>query len=150
LCAQVLQLTGCDLLVIGHHLESLGILAQRGIRTTQDLTGLGDLSGLYDIVVEATGTPEGFAMARQLVRPRGTMVLKSTYHGAVETNLTMVVVDEVSLVGSRCGPFEPALRLLEQKLEVTPLIQARYSLAEGLAAFERAGQRGTLKVLIEF
>ena len=90
-------------------------------------------------------------MARQLVRPRGTIVLKSTYHGAVETNLTMVVVDEVSLVGSRCGPFEPALRLLEQKLvQVTPLIQARYSLAEGLAAFERAGQRGTLKVLIEF
>jgi threonine dehydrogenase-like Zn-dependent dehydrogenase len=89
-------------------------------------------------------------MARQLVRPRGTIVLKSTYHGAVEANLTMVVVDEVSLVGSRCGPFEPALRLLEQKLKVSPLIQARYSLAEGLAAFERAGQRGTLKVLIEF
>jgi alcohol dehydrogenase len=151
LCAQVLQLTGCDLLVIGHHLESLGILAQQGIRTTQDLTGLPDLSGLYDIVVEATGTPEAFAMARQLVRPRGTIVLKSTYHGAVEANLTMVVVDEVTLVGSRCGPFEPALRLLEQKLvDVTPLIQARYSLADGLAAFERAGQRGTLKVLIEF
>jgi len=116
LCAQVLQLTGCDLLVIGHHDESLGILAKRGIRTRQDLTGPGDLSGLLDVVVEATGTPGGFATARRLVRPRGTIVLKSTYHGAVDANLTLVVVDEVTLVGSRCGPFEPALRLLAQNL----------------------------------
>jgi threonine dehydrogenase-like Zn-dependent dehydrogenase len=68
----------------------------------------------------------------------------------VETNLTMAVVDEVSLVGSRCGPFEPALRLLEQKLiDVASLVRARYRLSEGLAAFERAGQRGSLKVVIE-
>jgi threonine dehydrogenase-like Zn-dependent dehydrogenase len=150
LCAQVLQLTGCDLIAIGRHEESLEILSRRGIHTTENLTGLRDLSGLFDVVVEATGAPEGFAMARQLVRPRGTIVLKSTYHGAVETNLTTVVVDEVALVGSRCGPFEPALRLLEQKLvDVTPLVRARYRLSEGLAAFERAGQRGMLKVLIE-
>ncbi len=150
LCAQVLQLTGCALLAVGRHEDSLGILARRGIRTMQDLTGLPDLSGLFDIVVEATGTPEGLATARQFVRPRGTMVLKSTYHGLVETNLTLVVVDEVSLVGSRCGPFEPALRLLEQKLvDVASLVRARYRLSEGLAAFERAGQRGSLKVVIE-
>ena len=150
LCAQVLQLTGCDLLVLGRHEESLEILAKRGIQTIQDLTGLQDLSGLFDVVVEATGTPEGFATARQLVRPRGTLVLKSTYHGAVDANLTLVVVDEVALVGSRCGPFEPALRLLAQNLvEVTPLIQGHFRLSEGLAAFERAGQRGTLKILIE-
>jgi threonine dehydrogenase-like Zn-dependent dehydrogenase len=149
LCAQVLQLTGCDLLAIGRHEESLGILARRGIRTS-DPKGLGNPSGLFDVVVEATGTPEGFATARQLVRPRGSIVLKSTYHGAVDANLSMVVVNEVTLVGSRCGPFEPALRLVEQKLvEVTPLIHARYRLSDGLAAFERAGQRGTLKVLIE-
>ncbi len=152
LCAQVLQLTGCDLLVIGHHEESLGILARRGVRVAIDLAKvLGSLQGsVFDVVVEATGTPEGFATARQLVRPRGAIVLKSTYHGAVEANLTMVVVDEVTLAGSRCGPFEPALRLLERELvQVTPLVQARYPLAEGLAAFERAGRRGTLKVLIE-
>jgi len=150
LCAQVLQLTGCDLLVLGRHEESLEILAKRGIQTIQDLTGLQDLSGLFDVVVEATGTPEGFATAHQLVRPRGTLVLKSTYQGAVDANLTLVVVDEVALVGSRCGPFEPALRLLAQNLvEVTPLIQGRFRLSEGLAAFERAGQRGTLKILIE-
>lgn len=150
LCAQVLQLTGCDLLVIGRHQASLEILARRGIHTIQDPTGLGNLSGLFDLVVEATGAPEGYATARQLVRPRGTMVLKSTYHGAIQANLTMVVVDEVTLVGSRCGPFEPALRLLEQKLvDVTSLIRARYPLSKGLAAFERAKQRGALKVLIE-
>jgi len=150
LCAQVLQLTGCDLTVVGHHEESLGILARRGIRVLIDSKGLGDLGDLFDVVVEATGTPEGFAAARQLVRPRGTLVLKSTYHGAIEANLTRVVVDEVTLVGSRCGPFEPALRLLEQRLvDVMPLVRARYRLSDGLAAFERAEQRGMLKVLIE-
>ena len=147
LCAQVLQLTGCDLLAIGRHEESLEILARRGIQTV-----LAKASSFleFDIVVEATGTPEGFSTARRLVRPRGTIVLKSTYHSALETNLTMVVVDEISLVGSRCGPFEPALRLLEQRLvDVTSLIHSRYRLSEGLAALERASQRGTLKVLIE-
>lgn len=149
LCAQVVQLTGCKLFVLGRHAESLEILGRRGIRTSLDPRELA-AEGLFDVVVEATGTPEGFATARKLVRPRGTVVLKSTYHGAVEANLTMVVVDEVTLAGSRCGPFEPALRLLEQRLvQVTPLVQARYRLEEGLAAFERAAQRGTLKVLIE-
>lgn len=150
LCAQVLQLTGCNLLAIGRHEGSLEILSRRGIRITQDLASPQNLSGLFDIVVEATGTPDGFSMARQLVRPRGTLVLKSTYHGALEVNLTRVVVDEVALIGSRCGPFEPALRMLDQKLvDVTSLIRARYRLGDGLAAFERAGQRGMLKVLIE-
>lgn len=150
LCAQVLQLTSCDLLVIGRHEESLGILARRGIRILLDPKGPRDPSGLFDVVVEATGTPEGFTTARQLVRPRGTIVLKSTYRGAVDANLTMAVVDEVTLVGSRCGPFKPALRLMAQQLvEVTSLIQARYPLSDGLAAVERASQRGTLKVLIE-
>ncbi len=147
LCAQVLQLTGCDLLAIGHHPESLAILARRGIRTAVSETAAPPATA--DVVVEATGTPEGFAAARQLVRPRGTLVLKSTYHGVVAANLTQVVVDEVILAGSRCGPFEPALRLLENKVvEVSSLIQGHYELEEGVAAFERAGQRGTLKILI--
>jgi len=146
LCAQVLQLTGCDLSVVGHHQESLAILARRGIRTS--LTSQ-DLPGQFDVVVEATGAPEGFAAARKLVRPRGTIVLKSTYHGTLDVNLTMAVVDEITLVGSRCGPFKPALRMLEQQLvDVMPLIQGDFRLSEGLAAFERAGQRGALKILI--
>ncbi len=147
LCAQVLALTGCDLLVIGRHREKLDLLARRGIPVA--LEGEGPF-GQADVVVEATGHPGGFQTARKLVRPRGRLVLKSTYHGLLETNMTMVVVDEVTLQGSRCGPFAPALRLLRQRLvEVAPLIQARYPLTEGRVAFERAATKGTLKVLIE-
>jgi threonine dehydrogenase-like Zn-dependent dehydrogenase len=147
LCAQVLALTGCDLTAIGHHAEKLNILAQRGIRTTLD----GDsLAGSADLVVEATGHAGGYAAARRLVRPRGTIVLKSTYHGSIDADLTAVAVDEVTLVGSRCGPFGPALRLLEQRLvDVIQLIQARYPLADAVAAFEHAARPGTLKVLVD-
>jgi threonine dehydrogenase-like Zn-dependent dehydrogenase len=147
LCAQVLALTGCKLTVIGHHSEKLRILAQRGIPTTLDETGL---RASADLVVEATGHPKGYASARRLVRPRGTIVLKSTYHGAVNADLTMAVVDEIKLIGSRCGPFEPALRLLHQSMvNVTPLIEATYTFAEALTAFEHAAQPGALKILIK-
>ncbi len=149
LCAQVLALTGCHLDVVGRHAEKLSILERRGIATTTAVEMLDP--AVCDIVVEATGTPSGFALARQLVRPRGTIVLKSTYEGqALPVNLTMIVVDEITLIGSRCGPFEPAIRLLaNQRVDVESLIQARYSLAEGVAAFARAAQKGTLKVVVE-
>ncbi len=147
LCAQVLQLTGCHLVALGRHADKLDVLARRGIRVA---TSPDDVDRGADVVVEATGTPGGFATARALARPRGTIVLKSTYHGELTVNLTRIVVDEVSLVGSRCGPFEPAIRLLEQRLvDVESLIQARYSLDDGLAAFERAATKGTLKVMLE-
>jgi threonine dehydrogenase-like Zn-dependent dehydrogenase len=147
LCAQVLALTGCDLLVVGRHQEKLDIAAQRGIPTAQED---GAIETAADLVVEATGRPEGYAAARCLVRPRGTVVLKSTYHGALDADLTMAVVDEIALVGSRCGPFAPALRLLERRLvDVLSLIHARYSLAAAQAAFDHAARTGTLKVLIE-
>jgi threonine dehydrogenase-like Zn-dependent dehydrogenase len=146
LCAQVLALTGCDLTVVGHHREKLGIVARQGIPT---VLGDADVEGGADVVVEATGHPGGYAAARRLVRPRGTVVLKSTYHGSLDANLTAVVVDEITLVGSRCGPFAPALRLLERGLvEVAPLIQARYPFSEVLTAFEHAAQPGALKVLV--
>jgi alcohol dehydrogenase len=146
LCAQVLALTGCDLMVLGHHPEKLDIVARRGIPTA---LGDADVEGGADVVVEATGHPGGYAAARRLVRPRGTIVLKSTYHASLEVNLTEVTVDEITLVGSRCGPFAPALRLLERGLvEVVPLIQARYTLSEVLTAFEHAALPGTLKVLV--
>lgn len=152
LVAQVLSLTGCNLHVIGRHKEKLEILARRGIKT--EIVPRGKESHLpnrwADIVVECTGQATGFASARRLVRPRGTIVLKSTYHGDLSINMSMVVVDEIRLVGSRCGPFAPALRLLEQGLvDVTSLIEARYGLDEGMAAFERAARRGTLKVVLE-
>jgi threonine dehydrogenase-like Zn-dependent dehydrogenase len=147
LCAQVLRLTGCHLVTLGRHAGKLDILARRGIRVA---TQADDVDRGADVVVEATGAPEGFAVARQLVRPRGAIVLKSTYHGEMTVDLTSMVVDEVTLVGSRCGPFAPAIRLLEEGLvDVESLIQARYTLDDGLAAFARAATKGTLKVLLE-
>ena len=146
LVAQVLALTGCDLTVVGRHREKLAIVAKRGIATQ-----LGDVepAGSADLVVECTGRAEGFQAARRMLRPRGTLVLKSTYHGLVQADLTYVVVDEVQIVGSRCGPFPVALRLLAQGLvDVTSLVEAEYPLDEALAAFEHAGRRGTLKVLV--
>ncbi len=94
-----------------------------------------------DVAVECTGNAEGLALAREAVRPRGTIVLKSTYRGSVTVELSPIVVDEVTLVGSRCGPFAPALELLASgRIDVEPLIQARYPLADGVAAFERAAR----------
>jgi threonine dehydrogenase-like Zn-dependent dehydrogenase len=146
LIAQVLQLTGCDLLAVGRHPAKLAILEQRGIRTK--LAGE-EIKPDADVVVEATGSTEGFATARSLVRPRGVLVLKSTFHGDVTLNLSMLVVDEITLLGSRCGPFPVALRLLEQRLvEVEPLIHATYPLDQGLVAFEQAAAPGVLKVLL--
>jgi threonine dehydrogenase-like Zn-dependent dehydrogenase len=148
LCAQVVALTGCHLIAVGRHAEKLQILQQRGIATTTDLTTIAPAS--RDIVVEATGTPSGFAAARQLVRPRGTIVLKSTYQGkALSVNLTMIVVDEITLIGSRCGPFAPAIQLLANKqIDVESMIQARFLLDDGVAGFERAAQKGMLKVVV--
>jgi threonine dehydrogenase-like Zn-dependent dehydrogenase len=146
LIAQVLALTGCDLTVIGRHEEKLSILAARNIPVQIKDS---NLARNADLVVECTGRAEGFQAARQLVRPRGTMVLKSTYHGLVQANLSQLVVDEIQVIGSRCGPFPAALRLLAQGLvDVMPLIEAEYSLDEALTAFEHAGRRGALKVLI--
>lgn len=146
LVAQVLQLTGCDLLAVGRHPDKLAILERRGIRT--QVAGERMEPGA-DVVVEATGNQAGFAAARALVRPRGTLVLKSTFHGDVSLNLSMVVVDEVTMIGSRCGPFPPALRLLEQRLvDLESLIHATFPLDDGLAAFEQAATPGVLKVLL--
>ncbi len=152
LVAQVLQLTGCELHVIGRHADKLAILARRAIRTEAlargDATTLPD--GWADIVVECTGNAQGFASARRLVRPRGSLVLKSTYVGELEVDMSLIVVDEVRLIGSRCGPFAPALRLLQAGLvDVSSLIHARYALDQGLAAYEHAARRGALKVLLE-
>ena len=170
LCAQVLALTGCYLVAVGHHQEKLDILSRRGIHTALELENELEnerIESEADLVVEATGHPAGYAAARQLVRPGGTVVLKSTYHGSLDADgpaepspraqaeglaeaLTMAVVDEVTLVGSRCGPFAPALRLLERGLvDVLPLIHAHYPLSEALAAFDHTARPGALKVLVD-
>jgi threonine dehydrogenase-like Zn-dependent dehydrogenase len=147
LVAQVLGLTGCDLVVGGRHEEKLAILERRGIdaRLANELP-----TEKADVVVDCTGHPSGFAAARGLVKPRGTLVLKSTFHGDVEVNLSMLVVDEITLIGSRCGPFAPALHLLERGLvDVESLVSVTCPLDERLAAFERAQKKGILKVLLD-
>jgi threonine dehydrogenase-like Zn-dependent dehydrogenase len=147
LVARVIARTGCDLRAAGRHERKLRLLEDAGIRTvrTEDVAGAG-----FDVVVECTGSPEGFARARGAVRPRGTLVMKSTYAGALTMDASSLVVDEITLVGSRCGPFEPAVRLLAQgAVDPRPLIDARFPLSDGVAALERAGAPGVLKVLLD-
>lgn len=146
LVAQVLRLTGCDLIAVGRHAEKLACLARLGIATRL----VADAPGLQAaVVVDCTGRADGFDLARSLVSPRGTLVLKSTFEGRNTINLTSMVVDELTLVGSRCGPFAPALRLLAMRLvDVEPLIAATYALGQAPAALAQARTQGTLKVLV--
>ena len=104
----------------------------------------------WPLVVEATGRPEVFASALGLVEPRGALVLKTTAERKAEVDLAPIVVDELTVLGSRCGPFEPALAALaDGSVRVQPMIDARYPLEEGVRALEHAGRPGTLKVLID-
>lgn len=147
LIAQTLTLTGCDLHVAARHTYQKRILSQRGIK----LIAEEDVQlARWDIVVEATGSPDGFSFARRAIRPRGTLVMKSTYKGEMSVDFSSIVVDEITLIGSRCGPFEPALRLLERgEVDPSVLIAAEFKLGEVLQAFDQAAQPGVLKVLVE-
>ncbi len=147
LVAQTLATTGCDLLAIGRSPRPLELLAARGIRTgtAEDVS-----ERKADVAVECTGNPEGLDIARRAVRPRGTIVLKSTYHGRASVDLAPLVVDEITVVGSRCGPFAPALDLLARgAVDPRPLVDELYRLPDAVAAFEHAARPGTLKVLVE-
>jgi threonine dehydrogenase-like Zn-dependent dehydrogenase len=147
LVAQTLALTGCDLLVVGRHQDKLANLEARGIKT-----GFADVvqDRSFDISVDCTGNTSGFDLARRALRSRGTIVLKSTYAGNLSLDASSLVVDEITMIGSRCGSFPPALELLAQeKLDVQPLIQARYPLTAGIEAFAKARTKGVLKVLLE-
>jgi threonine dehydrogenase-like Zn-dependent dehydrogenase len=147
LVARTLALTGCDLAVAARHPRQQALLHACGIRTTSEAE---IPSGRMDIVIEATGSPGGFSLARRAVRTRGTLVLKSTYAGDLNLNMSSIVVDEITLIGSRCGPFPPALRLMASgQVDPRPLIAARYPLAQGLAAMQHAAQPGVLKVILE-
>jgi threonine dehydrogenase-like Zn-dependent dehydrogenase len=146
LIAQTLALTGCDLRVVARHAHQRELLVARGIRLIEE----DDIQpGKWDFVVEATGSQDGFALARRSVRPRGTLVMKSTYKGDLTLDMSAIVVDEVTVLGSRCGPFDPALRLLEGgRVDPRGLIAAEFDLGEALAAFEKAAAPGVLKVLL--
>ncbi len=152
LAAQVLILSGCEVSMVGKHEEKLALAAQCGVHTyiLHDPESFTLASGRRaDMVVECSGSAQGLELAMRLVRPRGTVILKSTVADMSKLHLASIVIDEIRVQGSRCGPFAPALRALSQKLvDVRPLISARFSLDEGLAAFDYAEQKGVLKVLV--
>jgi threonine dehydrogenase-like Zn-dependent dehydrogenase len=152
LCAQALQvLTRADVTLIGKHKSKLEIAARRGIetRTADEIGAAKNLARAFDCAVEATGNASGFNLALEFLRPRGALVLKSTFQGATDINAARIVVDEISVVGSRCGRFAPALELLARgSVDVESLISDEFALADGVRAFRRAGERGALKVLL--
>lgn len=147
LVAQVLVLSGAEVHVVARHTLQRMLLHARGITTLAE----NDVEPrAYDVVVEATGAASGLELARRALRARGTLVLKSTYAGEVTLDLSPFVVDEITIVGSRCGPFAPALRLLERgEVDPTPLIAERYPLEHGVEAMERAAEPGVMKVLLQ-
>jgi threonine dehydrogenase-like Zn-dependent dehydrogenase len=146
LLARTLALTACDLRVVGRHPEKLALLTARGLAA-------GPAASLperwADVAVECTGNAEGLELARQAVRPRGTIVLKSTYHGRPSVDLSAIVVDEITLIGSRCGPFAKALGLLASgRLDVSDVVAAVFPLDRAPDAFAAASRPGVLKVLV--
>jgi threonine dehydrogenase-like Zn-dependent dehydrogenase len=147
LAAQVLQTAGANVLAVGRHPEKLAVLSRRGIATRiASDAPLGPAS----LVVEATGSALGFARAVAALRPRGTLVLKSTHAEQPAVDLAPLVIHELHVIGSRCGPFPPALRALEtDAVDVRSLIHARVPLARADEALRMAAQPGVLKVLIE-
>ena len=148
LCAQVLALTGASLLLVGKHSSKLRIAERRGIETATPAKA-GKRKRQFDVVVEASGAAAGFGLALDLLRPRGKLVVKSTFHGKTELDAARIVVDEISIVGSRCGRFTPALDLLKKAaIDVDSLISEEYPLSNGVHAMHRAAARGVLKVLL--
>ncbi|HEU4689757.1 MAG TPA: alcohol dehydrogenase catalytic domain-containing protein [Vicinamibacterales bacterium] len=148
LCAQVLARLSDRVLVVGKHPEKLSILSAMGVATALLSDALDPRS--FDVVVDCTGSESGLPTALKLVRPRGTIVLKTTVAGQQTLAWAPFVIDEVTLIGSRCGPFDQALTALEQgHVNVQPLISDRFDLSHGLDALARAQTKGILKVLLD-
>jgi threonine dehydrogenase-like Zn-dependent dehydrogenase len=146
LCAQVLQLAGAKVTAIGKHSDKLALLDNVGVRT---LLLENSQPHLFDIVVEATGSSSGFELALSAVRPRGTLVLKSTIAGKHQVSLAPLVINEINVIGSRCGPFPHALAALAAKqISITPLIEKIYNLSDGVLAVAHAGKPGARKILL--
>jgi threonine dehydrogenase-like Zn-dependent dehydrogenase len=147
LCAQVLRLTGAKLTALGKHQDKLDLIRRTGVRTTL----LNEWEPhVFDVVVEATGSAAGLELAISAVRPRGTLVLKSTIAGAHQVSLAPLVINEINLVGSRCGIFSDALEALAaRQISVVPLIEQVYPLAQGIEAIQHAGRPGARKILLQ-
>lgn len=153
LAAQVLALSGGEITMLGKHKEKLALAEKYGIRTSLLVDSESfpvEHENRADVVVECSGSEHGLETALRLVKPRGCLILKSTVSDMSTLHLAPIVIDEIRVQGSRCGPFAPAIRALSQRrVDVLPLISARYSLDEGLAAFQHAEEKGVLKVLVQ-
>jgi threonine dehydrogenase-like Zn-dependent dehydrogenase len=147
LVAQVLATTGCGLTAVGNHSEKLAILEALGIKTAP---GASFNEKGFDVVVDCTGSALGIEKALNIVRPRGRVVMKTTVADKGGIDLNNIVINEITVTGSRCGPFDRAMKAIEEKKVITwPLITASYGLAEGLKAFEHAAEKSTLKILFK-
>ena len=146
--ALALNAAGLDITLVGKHEEKLNIAKAQGVKT--ELLNNLKIEKAYDFVVEATGSITGFETSLALTKPRGTLILKSTIAASKEFNLAPIVIDEITVLGSRCGQFAPALRMLEQKrIDVKPLISDIYAIDDSIAAFERNKEKSSVKVLVK-
>ena len=149
LCALSLGLGSSDVTLVGKHPEKLKIVEDQGIRAILRDKVSEKVFNTFDVVVEASGSGSGLELAMDIVRPRGKIVLKSTFHGAATWPASRVVVDEISIVGSRCGRFGPVLDLLAKRsIDVRPLVSDEFRLDDAIQAIEKAGTKGILKVLL--
>ncbi len=147
LVAQVLKHTGCKLQVIGRNPHTLLFCEKRGIQATavQDVVARAE----HDVVVDCTGNPQAFGLATELVRPRGTIVLKSTHAAAEPLNLAPLVINEITLLGSRCGPFADAIAALARaQIHVETMISRTYDLEDGIDAINAAADPDNIKILL--
>ncbi|MBI4831130.1 MAG: alcohol dehydrogenase catalytic domain-containing protein [Candidatus Lindowbacteria bacterium] len=147
LVAQVLKTTGADVLLIGRHPQKLGLAAGWSIRTATSEDSW--KANQAHVVVDCTGSTEGFAAALDMVRPRGVIVIKTTVAERFSINLAPLVINEITVVGSRCGPFEPALKALSDgSIRVGEMITKTFPIEQAVEAFEFASQPALLKVLL--
>jgi alcohol dehydrogenase len=153
LVARVLRTQLPDVVMYGKHEKKLALARRAGIKTKRVLGNAKDMKRIgesYGLVVEATGSPSGLALAQHVTEPRGTLVLKSTFHGAAPVETWPIVVKEITVVGSRCGPFAKAIALLRSgKIDPKPLVTRTFSLAEAGKAIQVAQQSGVMKVLLK-
>lgn len=150
LCAWSLALKSKNVFLVGKHADKLKMAANGGSVETVLLENAATLNRVFDVVVEASGSEGGFATALDLLKPRGKLILKSTFQGEPRWPTARVVVDEITIVGSRCGRFAPALELLkEKKIPVETLISDEFNLSDGVKAMNRAAEKGVLKVLLK-
>ena len=148
LCAQSLALKSDNLVLIGKHQAKLDLVRGKNIETIK-LENAAKLNRIFDVVVEASGAETGFATALDLLKPRGKLVLKSTFSGKTALEMWRVVVDEITITGSRCGRFAPALELLENKsVTVENLVSAEFSLSDGIEAMREADSKGVMKIVL--